>query len=746
MNLTNRLGGIPAEASKSSLTLPHPAPRLVRVATVAFLAVLTFILAGSIGLALYASTHAGRIYQGVTVADVDLGGLTPEAAAAALDARFATYAQAPITLTTDTREFTLTPEEAGAQLDSAATVDAAMAWGREGSLWAQSQALARGLVRGVEIAPVIELRPGASSGLAALEAEIAQPPVDATITFDESGQPVIVPDAAGVRLDYATTAAELADRISRFSTEPATLFTEPAPPVITADELAPALPRVLAAVDAPLTIRGDHSTWHIPAEALQSLLSVDPETRALSVDERPLRAMVTELAAHIDRDASDAGITVDDNGKLAVVPSVEAAAVDIDASTAALASAILAGHDDAELVIAYTAPQISDAMAAAAVERGEKLLTQGIALSWNGGKGELDRGDLLEALTIRTRPGEEEPFVFGLDPDLIREDLGRYAANFDIVARDARWRLVDGTIQLATPEVVGRGLDLDSGVKTVLKAFQTGAPSATLKVETIVPEWTGADGAAITLGNDILAEASTYYGDSSDARRQNVDLASAKVSGWLVPPGGVFSYADSIGLITEDAGFVTGYGIVDDGAGGFTTAPVIGGGICQVSTTLFQAAFWAGLPIVERYQHPYYLRTYGEAPAGLPGLDAMVNIEPDWRLDMKFRNTTDHWLAVVLITDGANVYSRILGTNPGWRVVVPEPQIENIIQPDDAMRYTESPELPLGEERIVETAREGFDVRIDRTVYDGDEIILQDSFSSSFAPSYNTTMRGTGTE
>ena len=62
-----------------------------------------------------------------------------------------------------------------------------------------------------------------------------------------------------------------------------------------------------------------------------------------------------------------------------------------------------------------------------------------------------------------------------------------------------------------------------------------------------------------------------------------------------------------------------------------------------------RAAFWAGLPFEERHQHPYYLSTYGEAVTGLPGLDAMVNIEPDWTIDLKFRNTTDHWIAVVLM-------------------------------------------------------------------------------------------------
>jgi hypothetical protein len=61
------------------------------------------------------------------------------------------------------------------------------------------------------------------------------------------------------------------------------------------------------------------------------------------------------------------------------------------------------------------------------------------------------------------------------------------------------------------------------------------------------------------------------------------------------------------------------------------------------------------------------------------------------------------------------------------------------------MLYTESPELPLGQERVVEVAQDGFDVRIDRTVRDGSEVILQDSIFSSFNPSRNTTMRGTGT-
>ncbi|HLL49255.1 MAG TPA: VanW family protein, partial [Thermomicrobiales bacterium] len=570
--------------------------------------------------------------------------------------------------------------------------------------------------------------------------------IDATLAFDATGRPEIVPEVTGTRLDYIATTSLFADRIATFASDPVPVVTQDDPAGVTTASLAPNLPDVDAAVDAPLLLSFEDALWHIPPDNLRPLLSVDPTTSSLRIDRRPLLTLVESLAAEIDRPAVDAGITVDDNGRLAVVPAVSAARLDTDASAAAIAEGLLRGDDEIALAVDETPAEISDAMAATAVERGEDLMDPGITLTWNGGEGMLDRGDLLQALTIRSRPGMDEPFIFGLDPDLVRESLDRYASEFDVPVQDARWRIIEGKIQLAVPESKGRELDLDAGVQSVMAAFLDNETAIELDVRTILPRWTGKDGSAITLGDDILGEGGTWYGDSSDARRQNVELASSLLSGWLVPPDGVFSYADSVGLITEENGFVTGLGIVDDGNGGFTTAPVVGGGICQVSTTLYQAAFWAGLPIVERHQHPYYLRTYGEAVSGLPGLDAMVNIEPDWRLDLKFKNTTGRWIAVTMVPDGAMVYARIVGTDPGWEVVVPEPTIENEIKAPEQMIYTESPELPLGQERVVESAQDGFDVRIDRTVLHDGKVILEDAVFSSFEPSRNTTMRGTASE
>ncbi|MER3438987.1 MAG: hypothetical protein C4346_16120 [Chloroflexota bacterium] len=273
-----------------------------------------------------------------------------------------------------------------------------------------------------------------------------------------------------------------------------------------------------------------------------------------------------------------------------------------------------------------------------------------------------------------------------------------------------------------------------------------GRSSVSLPIVQVKPAYTAAMAKKISLP-DVLADASTYYGNSSAPRRHNVELAVHLEDGWLVPPGGQFSYVEHVGKVSQAEGFVTGFGIVasPENDGSVTTAPVVGGGICQVSTTIFQAAFWAGLRIDERYEHPYWLQTYGEPPRGMKGLDAMVNVEDDWSLDLKFTNTTGNWIAVVVTADGERVTAQIRGTDPGWTVQVFDPVITDVIPADTRTYYTESPELPSGQELQVETAQEGFTATVHRVVTDREGKVVDDlALTSTYAPSRTTILRGTG--
>src|SRR5690606_22709877 len=133
------------------------------------------------------------------------------------------------------------------------------------------------------------------------------------------------------------------------------------------------------------------------------------------------------------------------------------------------------------------------------------------------------------------------------------------------------------------------------------------------------------DAKAADLGlRELVVEATTYFYGSSPERIQNIVTAAERFHGLLVPPGAVFSMVDNIGDISLDSGFAEALIIF-----GGRTIQGVGGGVCQVSTTLFRAAFFGGFPIIERWAHAYRVSYYEYNAAvqrdpRMVGLDATV--------------------------------------------------------------------------------------------------------------------------
>src|SRR5581483_3083796 len=123
----------------------------------------------------------------------------------------------------------------------------------------------------------------------------------------------------------------------------------------------------------------------------------------------------------------------------------------------------------------------------------------------------------------------------------------------------------------------------------------------------------------------------------------------------LIKPGETFSFNKTTGARTAAKGFLEAPVIVD---GELTTG--LGGGVCQVSTTVFNAAFEAGLPIVERVNHALYISHYPQ------GRDATVDY-PD--VDLKFRNDTGHWLLLRTFVGSSSLTVTLYGTPQHRRVV-----------------------------------------------------------------------------
>ena len=471
----------------------------------------------------------------------------------------------------------------------------------------------------------------------------------------------------------------------------------------------------------------------------------------MQVDRAALKRLVKNIAAGINQDATDSVLFVNGDNQIDTVPASQSIEVDVAKSVNAIEDTLLAGNHSVEVVIDRNDPKITDARSAASRDQITKLVANGIKVRWEGGEKALTATDLTAALVIKATPDDKDAFAFSLSPDILTDYIRTFAGDIEVEPREATFRLINGVITAEKKGRTGIVINYDDSAKRIENALFGGYGSSNLKVDVIEPEFSTKDADKINLP-DVLAEAATPYSSSSEARKTNVERGVDLENGWLIAPGDEFSYVDHIGQVTEDNGFVVGLGIVadPDNPGAVVTAPVIGGGICQVSTTIFQAAFWSGLVFTERHQHPYWINSYGIGEGGMKGLDAMVNIEDEpsdyaITLDLRFVNNTGNWIAIEMTADGVNVTARILGTNPGWTIDVSDPEISNITKPDSEPIRQKSPEVPSGEERQVETAQDGFDADVTRTVKDKDGGIV-DSYvvTSEYSATSNRILVGTG--
>jgi hypothetical protein len=238
---------------------------------------------------------------------------------------------------------------------------------------------------------------------------------------------------------------------------------------------------------------------------------------------------------------------------------------------------------------------------------------------------------------------------------------------------------------------------------------------------------------------DRLGSAQTSYAGSIPERAWNVELAAKRLDGTTVPPGGTFSFNKAVGPTTLKAGFKIGYGITM-GDEFPETVPSVAGGICQVATTVFQAAYWAGFPFVQRHHHLYWIPRYGQPPSGRTGFDATVD---DPGVDLRFRNTTDDWIRLNSWFDGANVGFVIRGVDPEWKVEVGKPRVFDVVKTTTALVRQEDPTMPAGRELHVEHAEDGFRVAVSRLVKLNGKVIDEYNFTNSYRPSRNVVLVGT---
>ena len=233
---------------------------------------------------------------------------------------------------------------------------------------------------------------------------------------------------------------------------------------------------------------------------------------------------------------------------------------------------------------------------------------------------------------------------------------------------------------------------------------------------------------------ELIGTGNSLFLDSIPSRIFNINLAAGRLNGILVAPGETFSFDQALGDISAFSGYKQAY-IIQNGH----TVLGDGGGVCQVSTTLFRAILNAGLPVVERHAHAYRVGYYEENSP--PGIDATV-YSPT--VDLKFKNTTGNYILIQsqVDLDNLSLTFNLYGTKDGRQVTMTTPVVTNETPPPPDL-YQDDPNLPVGVIQQTDFAAWGADVYFTRTVTQNGKQIIFDKFVSNFQPWQAVYLRGT---
>jgi vancomycin resistance protein YoaR len=683
--------------------------------------------------ALFAGMPAahGHIERGVRVAGVDAGGHSWAASAPAIQSRVEDFLAQPLTLRAGDRSLRVTPLELGATYDANATRQRAEHVGR-GMFFTAAADRFNAHLRGVDVAPVVTFDDNTLMAvLRQLSVGVVTPPTDAEFAWD-GNELAIKPSADGVGLNTAAGVATLRARMAQLDARDVTVPTVALPPNVTTQNLQAARDHALALAGQPLQLTADGiATWQMgPAELASLLVYSDGK---VTLDERALAGRIGTLSGTLDQQPRDAALQTNDDGTFSIAPAASARKLDVQASAQAALSALAAGQHDVTLALTVEQPAVQAADLQPLQAKASDIVKRGMVVSWSDGDQALDPAAF--AATIRF---DETNGAVTFDHQALFTLLEPIAEAINRPASGLRWR--DGVIVDGSDAVSGRSVDIAASVNALASAALGGQGNVPLVVNESDDPAQSASSIDI---QELLGSASTYYGYSTANRRTNVELAAASLDGALIQPGGTFSFDNAIGgTATLDDGYTVGFGIVAGADGTPKTVPSVAGGICQVATTTFQAAFWAGMPIGERNWHLYWIPNYGSGPGGLTGLDATV--DPDSGLDFTFYNPTNSWLAIRAVADGEWLTVEVWGTNQGWQVNVDQPIITNVVKADQTPVRQINDQLQPGEEVLAEHAEDGFTATIHRSVVKDGQVVDDVTLVSVYQPSQNVTLIGPG--
>lgn len=441
---------------------------------------------------------------------------------------------------------------------------------------------------------------------------------------------------------------------------------------------------------------------------------------------------LTMVGAELARPTQDASVELQGT-RVVLAASSMGRRMEVSQTLAALLPALYA-LEPVEVVVPVThlPPGIDDGQAEQVIHIAEQILGAPLTLlvpdpeDGDPGPWEIAPDVLARMLLIQMAAAEVS---VTLDQAALAQHLGSLAMALYREPANATYDFNTDTIQLdlITPSAMGREMDVAATVSQINERLVDGqhmVPLVINQIEPGVPDTLTAEDLGV---RELVAVGESYFTGSSSARDRNIRLGSSKFDGVVVAPGGVFSFNEHLGDVTPEAGYDESYVII-----GNRTVPGVGGGICQVATTAFRAAYFGGFPIVERWPHAYRVGYYELGGFG-PGFDATVYSPA---VDLRFKNDTPYHILVGTEIDAASSRLRFLFYSTATNRTIEQigPEWEAPIRPGPSV-YEYDETLPAGTVKKLESAHDGLSAVLGRVVKDDvGNVLYEDEFVSDFIP------------
>lgn len=536
----------------------------------------------------YSIAYAQKIYPGIKLGALNLGGLTPEAARGLLFKKSQDLSSQPgdIVLSGENKSWPITISDLQIEYNIPESVDELFSIGRDGSVFKNILWRTALVVAPEEHQVAFKYnKKFLDDTIYKIEKEIEKPVSDAVIEL-ENGKLKTIKEQIGLSLDEDQLRNTILKNIGQLQYSlPVVLETAEVPPKIYESDLASNLSTLERLIKTPVTLQSDQKVFTIEKKDIYGWLEFaalqDAKTGkylpSFQFNQDKIKVFIANIADELNKDPKDAKLVI--SGGRAVVFQSSQDGYELDQSRAMV---------DIEKLL------------------GERKRVAGVS-----SENDKQQGASEIALSIKVRK-----------PAISNETIN------------------------------------DLGIK------------------------------------ELIGNGATSFARSPENRRYNINLGASLFNGTLIKPGEEFSFLQVLGEVSEARGFKKELAIKED-----RTEPEVGGGLCQVSTTMFRAALNSGLEISERTNHKYRV-SYYEPPVGM---DATV-YEPS--PDLKFINNTPGYVLIQSKISGSNITFEFYGTVDGRKIEISDPVVYDRVDPGEPV-YIDDPTLLPGETKQIEKAHQG---------------------------------------